>query len=56
MRETNSPRRGGTPMDDDIILSAPDSENLELGCEVWGEPLDEQVDDDKEEDDEDNES
>lgn len=56
MRETNSPRRGATPMDDDIILSAPDSVTLELGCEVWGEPLDEQADDDKEEDDEYDES
>ncbi|MCJ1458508.1 hypothetical protein MMC28_008881 [Mycoblastus sanguinarius] len=48
--------RSGTPADDDIILSGPDLENVELGCEVWGEPLDEQVDDDKDQDDQDDES
>ena len=52
MRETNSPRRGGTTTDDDIILSGLDLGAIELQCEVWGEPVDHKGEEDEDEDDE----
>ena len=34
-------------MDDDIILSAPDLGAIELQCEIWGEPVDNKVEEDE---------
>ena len=51
MRETNSPRRGGMTMDDDIILSAPNLGTIELQCETWGEPVDDKAEDDEDDED-----
>ena len=56
MRETDSPRRGGITMDDDIILSDPDLGAIKLRCETWGEPVDGKAEDDEDEEDEDDAS
>ena len=34
-------------MNDDIILSAPDLGAIELRCEIWGEPVDDKVEEDE---------
>lgn len=34
-------------MDDDIILSVPDLGAIELRCEIWGEPVDDKVEEDE---------
>ena len=51
MRETDSPRRGGMTMDDDIILSTPALGAIKLQCETWGEPVDDTVEDDEDDED-----
>lgn len=37
----------GTTMDEDTIPSAPDWGTIELRCEVWGESVDDKVEEDE---------